>query len=175
MKTFATCLRMFPAAAGAGVLLALFSGCSPAKPAPPKPAAATTTTKAGTSTATVADLANQFRSVFDDSLPPGNKGRDPFFPNSIRRMPAEMPKPITSTPAHVEANFRLGGIEGRPGKRLAVINSSYILAVGEDADIKLPTGIKVHIHVVEIGADYAVIAVEGEGTKRLEMYQNKSP
>jgi hypothetical protein len=180
MKIFGTWLKKFPAAAGAGILLALLPACKPAgNPAvTAKPGAAATPAKTGASGAPAPDFTNQYASLFDSSLPPENKGRDPFYPNSIRRIPVQVVRQNPNTPAqqHVDPVFKLGGVMGGPGKWLAVINSNYILSVGQDADVKTPTG-KVHIHVVEIGVDYAFITVEGEpGQKRLDMFQNnRSP
>ena len=69
--------------------LALLAGCKkaakPAPPAAPKPAAGTSTPmrrRGGQPPGT------EFVSVFDDSPPPGNKGRDPFNPDSTSRNPA---------------------------------------------------------------------------------------
>jgi len=64
--------------------------------------------------------------------------------------------------------LKLFSIAGSSRKRLAVINNE-ILAVGEESDIKTGDR-KVHVKVIEIGADYVVVAVQGEpGPKRLTL------
>ncbi len=79
---------------------------------PPAP-----TPPAGTAT----NLAAEFVSVFDDSPPPGNKGRDPFNPDSHRSEPGSSQVPRTTVPrgtggSPVEASKR-GGVAGKMAGR----------------------------------------------------------
>jgi hypothetical protein len=177
MKFFGTCPKKLPVAAGTGLLLALLPGCKPAghPRAAAKPGAAAVG-KVSAPASNTGVTASQFRSYFDDSKPPDNKGRDPFFPNSTRRTPKSVQPQNVDQPVHVDPVIKLQGVMGGPGRWLAAFNNNYILKEGEEADVKVPAG-KVHIRVIEIGEDYAIITVEGEpGQKRLEIFHNnRSP
>ena len=75
---------------------------------------------------------NRPRSVFSDNP---EAGKDPFFPESIRRRALVQ---VTSTNAITRASTRtffLKGIYGSKLQPLAIINTSTV-AVGESADIK---------------------------------------
>jgi hypothetical protein len=148
----------------AGLVLSFVVACKPAvKPAAPaKPAAAAT--HAAPSTTNVAFAANV--SVFEQLVPP--KGRDPFFPGSHRRDPEPAKGPSPDKPI-AASELVLKGIVGSPNHRLALINDNTIMEVGENGSVRVPTG-HVHLTCLEIGADYAVIKVEGEiQTKRLQL------
>lgn len=172
--------RLFPkkpalaAVAAALLSLAVLPGCKktvrPAAPPPPKPAAATNTT-AGSGT----NLATKQVSVFDDSPPPGNKGRDPFNPDSHSRDPAAPAIPKTNSPAGpVESQLKLQAVGGSPGRWVAVINN-HILAVADPAEtVRFPGGGSVKLKVVEIGSNYANVTVDGTAEiKHLTMDQKK--
>ena len=174
-------LLLFPKqaalAAGAGAILALavLPGCKkaahPGAPTLKKPPAVAAAAGTNTPAATATNAVPEFDSVFDDSPPPGNKGRDPFNPLSNRRNPAP-PKMVNNNtpPGPADAQFRLQSVAGREGKWVAVINN-HILTVGEEETIKVPGG-SVHVKVVEIGKDYADIIVDGT-QKHLTMGQRK--
>jgi hypothetical protein len=110
-------------------------------------------------------------SVFED-LPP-SQAKDPFFPQSHRREPAA---PVAGRGRGVSqgssSDLVLKAIVRSARNRQVIINNE-ILSLGEEALVRVPSG---HLHVtcVEIGEDYAIIKVEGEGEpKRLEMDQKK--
>jgi hypothetical protein len=146
------------------LMVCLAPGCkpavkpaSPAKPAPPKAAAA------------VSDLhhaAVDHLSVFEELMPP--KGRDPFFPNSHRRDVVPVMATSPNMPPPPTSALVLKGVIGSPNHRMALINSS-ILEVGEEEAVRVPGG-HVKVKCLEIGEDYAVIRAEGESQpKRLEL------
>lgn len=175
-------LLLFPkqaalaAVAGAILALAILPGCKkaahPVAPSPNKPPAGAAAAGTNTPAATATNAVSEFDSVFDDSPPPGNNGRDPFNPQSTRRNPAP-PKIVntTNTPSGpADPQLRLQSVAGREGKWVAVINN-HILAVGEEEAIKVPGG-SVHVKVVEIGKDYADVIVDGT-QKHLTMSQRK--
>ena len=153
------------AAAGALLALAVLPGCKkavhPAAPPPAKPAAGTNTTAAaGTNVVGKSSI-----SVFNAGPPPGNKGRDPFNPDSTVRNPVPVQVPITASRAGpADPQLKLFGVVGSPGRWLATINSA-ILAVNEEASVRVPGG-SVKLKVVEIGPGYADVMVEGSSVKR---------
>jgi len=152
------------AVAAAGLILCLLPACKPAgQPASPaKPAAAKTNAVVSTSNSVTAENV----SVFEPLMPP--KGKDPFFPNSHRRDPIKVVTLQTDRPPPPSSELLLQGIVGNPKHRLALINNS-ILEVGEEDSVRVPSG-HVKVKCLEIGADYAVIRVEGESQpKRLEL------
>jgi hypothetical protein len=167
---------MAAAAALAGALLALavLPGCKkaarPAAPAPAKPAAGTNTA-AGMGTNRVTDDV----SVFDDSPPPGNKGRDPFNPDSTSRNPAAPLPAQTGSPAGpAEMQLKLQGVGGSPGRWVAVINNHILTAADPPELIRFPGGGTITLKVVNIGSNYADITVAGTaGTKRLTLDTEK--
>jgi hypothetical protein len=150
------------AATAAGLVLCFVPACkpaaapvAPAKPAAPKPSAATFAT-------TNAPLAAV--SAFDQLMPP--KGRDPFFPNSHRRDPQIAKGSPTEKP--LASELLLKGVVGSANNRLALVNDD-IFKVGEIGTVKVPGG-HVEVKILEIGEDYAVIKVTGElETKRLQL------
>jgi hypothetical protein len=164
-------IAILAAVAGAALALAVLPGCKkapkPAAPAPPKPAAEKTNAIVAT------NLSSEFVSVFDDSPPPGNKGRDPFNPDSNSRYPvSEAPKSTTS--ASLEPpQLKLYSVVGSPGRWLAVINNQ-ILATNDPATaVRVPGG-TVMVKVVEIGEDYANVTIDGGAVKQhLTMGQKK--
>jgi hypothetical protein len=165
------------AVAAALMALALLPGCGEASKqgggGPAKPGsdsgAASTNTAAGART----NLAAEFISVFDASLPPGNKGKDPFNPLSQRVDPhALSPGRPGSAAVPVDPQLKLRGVVGSPGHWLAAINNQT-LAVNEQATVRFPGG-SVKLSVVEIGSNYADVMVEGSAvTKRLTLSQAK--
>jgi len=163
------------AVAGALLALAVLPGCKkavrPAAPAPAKPGTVTNTA-AGTGT----NLATEFVSVFDDSPPPGNKGRDPFNPDSTVRNPAAPPVAKANGPAGpVEPQLKLLSVVGSPGRWLATINNQSFF-LNEEATVRIPgdNPVKLKVKVVGVGSNYADVTVEGTaGTKHLTMGQKK--
>jgi len=125
-------LRIFPqrtalaVLAGALLALALLAGCKkaakPAPPAAPKPAA-----HVNTNAVPGASLPTEFVSVFDDSPPPGNKGRDPFNPDSTSRNPAAVEPKSTAPTAPVAPQLKLYSVTGSSGHWLAHINNQFLM------------------------------------------------
>ncbi len=140
----------------------------PAPPAHPRLAAIV-----NTNVVEATNLPSEFVSVFDDSPPPGNKGRDPFNPDSTSRNPAAVVSKPSAPTAPVAPQLKLYGITGSPGHWLADINRQYLTVSDPPALIKVPGG-AVKIKIVEIGEDYADITINDSATKtRLTMGQKK--
>ena len=151
MNSAASIIRRAMASAGVLAVAFLWTGCGQSSPpsAPPAGtnAAAGAKTAAKPAAGKPADM-TQFASVFDDVLPPA--GRDPFFPNSTRRMPKAPvvhPKTPGATPAE---DLILKGIVGTGTHRLAVINNE-ILEPGETSANVHVGDTKIKLKVVEIG------------------------
>jgi hypothetical protein len=162
---------------GALMALALLPGCNktarPAAPGTPKPAAGGAAAAASTTAGSRTDLAAEFVSVFNDSPHPGNKGRDPFNPNSHALDPAPPPPSRPGSPTGLaDPQLRLFGVVGSSKRWLATINN-HVFEVKEKATITVPGG-KVTVQVVEIGSNYADVMVEGNTvTKRLTLSKEK--
>jgi hypothetical protein len=161
MRTLPSFWRSVQSAASAGLILCLAAACKPVVPSgAPKPAAA-----AKTALPAATNSAAEYVSVFQQLMPP--KGKDPFFPNSHRRDPVAVVEASPSKPLPAAA-VMLKGIVGGIQHRLAVINNA-ILEVGETGPVQVPGG-HLRVRCLEIGADYAVVKVEGEmQTKRLQL------
>jgi len=83
------------------------------------------------------------------------EGRDPFFPESPR--PYE--ESVTAT-NRTEANaIVIKGLSVEHGRAMVIINN-HTFAVGDEGDV-LTSGNRVHLHLVEIRADVAVIEING--------------
>jgi hypothetical protein len=164
------------AAAAALMALAVPTGCNKgANPAAHPSSKSAGAGDAGANTAAGArvNLDAEFVSVFDDSPPPGNKGRDPFNPNSSYRDP-QLPRTVTpgSAAGPVDPQLKLFGVAGSPKRWLANINN-HIFDLKEEATISVAGG-KVKLQVVEIGSNYADIVIEGSAvTKRLTLSPEK--
>jgi hypothetical protein len=156
------------------IALALLPGCGkPAKPAARAPAKPAPNPEAAAAAAGArTNLAVEFVSAFDNSLPPGNKGRDPFNPLSQSRIPAPLKVPVSgSNAAPSDPQLKLRGVVGSPGHWLASINNQ-ILAVPDEVSVRVPGG-AVRLKVIEIGSNYADVLIEGTATKRLTIGQEK--
>jgi hypothetical protein len=122
---------------------------------------------------TATSLPAEFVSVFDDSPPPGNKGRDPFNPDSTLRNPVSEAPKRTDAVARVDPQLRLYSVTGSPGRWLAVINNQILAVTDPATPVRVPGG-TVMVKVVEIGEDYADVTVDGGAVKkRLTMGQRK--
>ena len=96
----------------------------------------------------------QFKSVFVDRP---NFGRDPFFPNSLRRG-----KVVQDTVVEPVANFNnivLKGISGSSEKRLAILNNKTFEA-GEDGELRI-SGHLTKVKIVEVREKSVVISING--------------
>ncbi len=166
-----TKIGLLAAVAVAALALTVLSGCKKA----PKPAAPVHLKTAADNTNAVSstNLPVEFVSVFDDSPPPGNKGRDPFNPDSTSRYPAsEAPKP-TGPASPVAPQLKLYSVAGSPGHWLAVINNQILATNDPPTAVRVPGG-TVMVKVVEIGEDYADVTLDGGAVKQhLTMGQKK--
>lgn len=141
------------------------------------PAAGRNTIKAVASVPTnsVASLLQIPRSVFSTNVDEG--GRDPFFPESTRRLPrlAGSPTPVAK-PAQSSWNFlKLTGLWPSRSRPLALINKTTI-APGEEANITVvvpngpgsPESRNLHLRCLEVRPNSVLISIDGEpGTKEL--------
>ncbi|MCF7669718.1 MAG: hypothetical protein K9N48_08090 [Verrucomicrobia bacterium] len=108
----------------------------------------------------VIDMNVEFpKSVFVDDF---RKGADPFFPNSVRRLPAsekaadtEKPKPPPSTALKLRGIFM---VEGEPAR--ALINDK-IVTIGFEGNVRTEEG-ELHIKCSDIRESSIVLEVEGE-------------
>jgi hypothetical protein len=152
------------------VVLILLPACSKgAKPAAAP--AAKSAAQAMTNVVASTNVSAEYVSYFDDSLPPGNKGRDPFNPDSNSRYPAAaVPQP--SVGSVVEApQLKLYSVTGPPW--LAAINNQILAVTDQPTHVRVPGG-TVLVKVVRIGADYADVTINGGSIQRLTIGQ-KSP
>lgn len=94
-------------------------------------------------------------------------GKDPFYPNSTRRLEGvEQSSPTNSTPqpSDLLGKLALKGISGTPGQMLALINSSTV-GVGELAEIRCGRNV-IRIRLLEIRDRSVLIALEATGEKK---------
>ena len=127
----------------ASVLLSLKSIAAPPARTPATPAPAATPQEP-----------QVIKSVFVDRP---NFGRDPFFPNSLRRG-----KVVQDTVVEPVANFNnimLKGISGTVEKRLAIINNKTFEA-GEDGELRI-SGHLTKVKIVEVREKSVVISING--------------
>ncbi|MBI3191390.1 MAG: hypothetical protein HYZ36_01910 [Pedosphaera parvula] len=124
------------------------------------------------------------KSVFTDDI---KVGKDPFFPNSLRRNPPPPtppkqpdtakqadkpagPPPPPPPPPDPFKDFSLRGISGTATRKFATINTkvkSYVFRNGERLEVKTPEG-SVFLRCVAIKDESVVISVEGKpGQKEL--------
>lgn len=82
------------------------------------------------------------------------QGRNPFFPNSVPRVPQKTNAPVDF------ASIVLNGITSPP-RRTAMINGSTF-EVGETGDVKLSNGSRLTIQCLEIRSDTAIVAISGQ-------------
>ncbi|HWN93588.1 MAG TPA: hypothetical protein VNT99_01035 [Methylomirabilota bacterium] len=104
------------------------------------------------------------KSMFVDDV---KNGKDPFFPNSIRRQEALPRIAVTNEVAPVNLLFEqlfLKGISGIKGQQLALINSST-LATGEVAEIKFG-GRSIKVRCREIRERSVLIELDGSHETR---------
>ncbi len=100
------------------------------------------------------------KSLFDDGP---QAGKDPFFPNSTRRLEAAVPTTSTSAvaPSSFLSQLALKGISGTKGQLLAIINNAT-MAAGELAEVKVG-GRTVKIRCREIRDRSVLIELEDGG------------
>ena len=91
-----------------------------------------------------------------------SEGKDPFFPLSTRRAPAEPIK--TNSQPTISFDLQLKGISGPANRRLAIVNNRT-LQVGEESDVTTSTG-RVRIRCLDIKTESVVVQV---GSERREL------
>lgn len=94
-------------------------------------------------------------------------GKDPFFPNSVRRYEtvtqvATNAAPVAQRGASLATQLALKGISGTRQQPLALINSATV-AVGETAEIKCSSGQTVKVLCREIRERSVLIELVGMG------------
>jgi hypothetical protein len=136
-----------------GLALALTAPLASAAPAAAAP-------KAASGANPVPDI-RFLKSDFVSTPGPGF-GKDPFFPKSIRTRPIAVINPVDTTPSFGWLNLK--GVSGSKGHRLAIINNKTF-EVGEDAELKTPTGQIAKVKVVEIRDDGVTVSIGGQTQK----------
>lgn len=96
------------------------------------------------------------RSVFTMPANP-REGRDPFFPESTR--PYEETMPQTNNLASTAKTLVIRGSSGIGDHAMVIINN-HTFAVGDEGDVTTAGG-RVHLRLVEIRKDAAVVEVNG--------------
>ena len=103
------------------------------------------------------------KSVFNNPANP-QQGKDPFFPESTRRLPAPppvvVPSGITTNPPVVLVDLDLKGISGTASRRLVIINNRTF-EVGEEAEVTTSSG-QARITVKEVKDDSVRVLVNGQ-------------
>jgi len=87
-----------------------------------------------------------------------NEGRDPFFPNSMR--------PYQGRPQPGGADVQLSDIKldgiSRAGDHVFVIINNVTFGVGDEADVKIANGKKIHVVCKQIEGESAVVEAGGQ-------------
>jgi hypothetical protein len=96
------------------------------------------------------------RSAFSMPTNP-REGRDPFFPESTR--PYEEAMPQTNNPASQAKTLVIRGSSGVGDHAMLIINN-HTFALGDEGDVSTAGG-RVHLRLVEIRKDVAVVEVNG--------------
>ena len=84
-----------------------------------------------------------------------SQGRDPFFPESLR----PYDEAVTSTNRTDAGAITIKGMSYEHGHAMVIINN-HTFAVGDEGDV-LSAGSHVHLRLIEIRANAAVIEVNG--------------
>src|SRR5439155_5152825 len=104
------------------------------------------------------------KSVFIDST---GFGRDPFFPNSIRRVTRVTVPTKVLQQGELPGGLVLKGTSGTTQNRLAIINN-HTVAVGEETEVRLG-GQSYKVKVVEIRERSVMVSVNGMDPKELTL------
>lgn len=104
-------------------------------------------------------------------------GKDPFFPDSIRRNPPS-PRPPTPTPTtdrskgpqvglnkNPASDLVLQGLAGSKSQRLGLINGRTF-AAGESGTIVITNGVSLRLKCIEIRPRSVIVQVDGEASTR---------
>ncbi len=141
--------RFFSEGVACLLILCSWDAWAAAGHAPSKPAKADSSTNVIT------------KSIFVDD----ERGRDPFFPNSVRRQT----KPLVPEESRVvgPASLVLLGIIGPPDHRIALINNQSFTA-GEEQPVRVPGGSNTVIKCTEIRERSVMVTIQG-GTEQFEL------
>lgn len=155
----------------------LIAGCGkPGGPTPPAANRSTAVSAANTATNSSVGEAMLHKAAFEDRP---NLGRDPFFPNSSRRVQqvARAQGEISRPKLPFSSYLKLSGLAAGKARPLAVINSS-VFSPGERGEVAISfTNAQntvemkeVQVRCLEIRKDSVLISVEGEsGVKELRV------
>jgi len=95
-------------------------------------------------------------------------GKDPFFPNSIRRQATNEVAP-EAVKAPAISKIKLMGISMGAGKRFAVLNGRTF-AAGEEAEMKID-GQSYRVRLIEIRDRSVMVSINGQPPQELFMRQ----
>jgi len=98
------------------------------------------------------------------------EGRDPFFPNSPRVYQSSINKQIRG-PSLTDLSLR--SILGTPPRVFAIINN-HTFAPGDDGDVILKDGRRLHINCVNINPKAGTATVEANGLST-ELHISEAP
>lgn len=159
MNALNSCKKRAALVSAAAMLVAgvIMGGCSEA----PKPVAAKVDTKAKTVVASTNEVAIEVKAEFDDDL---KTSKDPFFPNSKRRV-AKVASGKTVAEVPRVADLRLRGVIGSPGKYIAMINDKTF-AEGDKTQISVGLNQSLVVKVTKISAKTVTVIVDGEAAPR---------
>ena len=87
------------------------------------------------------------------------EGRDPFFPGSTRVYGTN---PDNQNRSASLSDLTLKSILGTPPRVFAIINT-HTFAVGDNGDVTLKDGRRLHIHCVDINPKARTVTVEASG------------
>ena len=104
------------------------------------------------------------QSVFENSLA---SGKDPFFPNSRRRVVDTTPTSTNTKPSTDVTSLFLQGLSHAAGRPLATINNQTFRP-GESGEVVTPSG-RIQIRCEEIRADSVLITVSGNQVLELRL------
>jgi hypothetical protein len=93
-----------------------------------------------------------------------NQGKDPFFPESKRRLPKPKADPKPTAIVASPKDLMLKGISGPPNRRFALINNLPFIA-GEEGQVKTPNG-PMRIRCLEVLDNAVVIMIDNDGVRR---------
>ncbi|MDB6059118.1 MAG: hypothetical protein JWO95_2962 [Verrucomicrobiales bacterium] len=161
MNTLNSCKERWAALVSAAAVLVavalMISGCGDA----PKPAAKKTDDKSKVVQTSTNEVAMEVKAEFDDDL---KTSKDPFFPNSKRRV-AKVASGKTVAELPRVADIRLRGVIGSPGKYIAMINDKTF-AEGDKSQISVGLNQSLVIKVTTITAKTVTVFVDGEAAPR---------
>ena len=88
-----------------------------------------------------------------------SEGRDPFFPASSRAY-ASSPETLAHTPSLTDLVVKT--IVGTPPRVFAIVNN-HTFAPGDEGDVSLKDGRRLHIRVLDINPKAGTVTVEASG------------